>query len=94
MHGCALEADTGLPVCWGDGSLGQISQTPNRALRTLSVGGYHACGLTKDTGDLICWGHNNHGQSDVPEGEYVSVEVGNIHTCGLLDVPQTEDNGV
>ena len=32
----------------------------------------------------MCWGDNTYGQTDVPDGEFVSVSAGGAHTCGVL----------
>ena len=35
-------------------------------------------------GQAHCWGENSYGQTDVPEGDFVSVGSGEHHACGLL----------
>jgi len=63
---------------------------------SVSSGIYHTCGVKTD-GTLYCWGYNNYGQlgdgtnnnSNIPVQEYsqstswISVSVGQSHTCGV-----------
>jgi hypothetical protein len=70
-HSCGLTA-TGLALCWGAGTWGQLgnggtdfaSQAPvigATRFAALAAGAQHTCGLTPD-GKLFCWGLGDHGQ--------------------------------
>ena len=68
-HGCALEASTGVMLCWGDGSNGQLGDPslassplpkivalPAPAI-SIACGYQHTCAIL-ETGALLCWGAN------------------------------------
>jgi len=72
-HGCALEATTGVVLCWGSNDRGQIGD-PSLVASTLprvvplpiaaisiACGYEHACAVLED-GSLRCWGSNAEGQ--------------------------------
>ena len=50
--------------------------------KTISAGHYHSCGIN-ETGSILCWGQNDQGQTDAPEGEYLSVSAGSFHSCAI-----------
>ena len=57
---CAIDISEN-PVCWGDDSYGQISDTPtNVLLSSLSTGQNHNCGLDT-SGQVHCWGYDGNG---------------------------------
>ena len=47
------------------------------------VGGWHTCQLNNDDGSIQCVGRNDSGQTDVPSGQYLSVDAGREHTCAV-----------
>ena len=47
------------------------------------VGGWHTCRLNSDNGSIQCVGRNDSGQTDVPSGQYLSVDAGREHTCAV-----------
>ena len=47
------------------------------------VGGWHTCRLNNDSGSIQCVGRNDSGQTDVPSGQYLSVDAGREHTCAV-----------
>ena len=80
-HACALTADTGAVVCWGDNRFGQ-TDAPAEEFRALSAGFAHTCGLRPD-GAAECWGNNNVQQASPPPGAFTAIAAGEWHTCGL-----------
>lgn len=70
---CAVDHETRLARCWGDGSAGQLghglaasSSAPVEVAGAsdvvkISSGGLHACASTF-SGEVLCWGDNRHGQ--------------------------------
>lgn len=42
----------------------------------------HGCGVRTDL-TLACWGNDWHGQASPPDGEFVAVDAGWTHTCGI-----------
>src|SRR4029453_12361440 len=61
-HNCVIDG-SGLAVCWGRGSEGQLGgdSTPAKAGPALVAGKYHTCGLTLQ-GAALCWGRDQNGQ--------------------------------
>ena len=49
----------------------------------VAVGGWHTCKLNDDNGAIECVGRNDSGQTDVPSGQYLSVDAGREHTCAV-----------
>ena len=48
--------------------------------------GAHACAIRAGDGVLQCWGGwNLYGQTDIPEGDFTTVSVGNEHTCTIRE---------
>lgn len=57
---CAIQAETGAVVCWGENLLG--SDTPPDAVNgtdgtasAIAAGRYHACAIQTGTGAVVCW---------------------------------------
>ena len=42
----------------------------------------HTCALRQDN-TIVCWGENSDGQTDAPDGQFVSVSAGEDHTCAI-----------
>ena len=82
-HICAIRADDGGIVCWGDNEYGQASPPhgerfiepeplvrppkPVEPFVTVSSGSSHACGLTAH-GIAWCWGDDESGKASPPDG--------------------------
>ena len=85
-HTCAIAADTGEIICWGDNRNGQTRVPPARLAagpyRDIAAGGEHTCAL-RHTGEIICWGDNRHGQTEAPAGVHTALTAGRWHTCAL-----------
>ena len=43
---------------------------------------HHTCAVRKDH-TIVCWGDNSYGQSDAPNGQFISVSTGQNHTCAI-----------
>lgn len=78
---CSIDVN-GNPTCWGDDSLGQVSNIEG-PLSSISVGGDdHACGL-RPNGTAVCWGDNRQGQSTPPADQFRMIATGYGITCGI-----------
>jgi alpha-tubulin suppressor-like RCC1 family protein len=84
FHTCSLDQE-GHATCWGDDSLGQVSNVPNGTFKAIAAGTWHTCGIRlNDT--LECWGSNDLGQLEgIPDGKVLDVAAGRGHTCAILD---------
>ena len=71
-HGCALRA-SGLTLCWGDATFGQLGDglylaratpAPVGGLRAVQItsGAGSSCAIEADTGRVLCWGRNLDGE--------------------------------
>ena len=40
-------------------------------------------GVAPVSGPVVCWGANSEGQTDAPEGAFMSVSAGGTHSCGV-----------
>lgn len=70
---CAVRKDNHQPVCWGD-----ITNTPQGAVKTLAAGNTHACAVKTD-GQLTCWGSP---ALTPPAGNtYTAVDSGSSYSC-------------
>ena len=80
FHACGLTTENSI-VCWGKGdassNLSPIGAPARMLFSELSTGSY-SCGVTF-SGKLHCWGL----PSDLPEGDFYSVDVTTAHACGL-----------
>ena len=55
----------------------------------VDVGESFVCGID-DTQSVHCWGYNQYGQTQSPNGAFVSVSTGNSHACGLTSTGSVE----
>lgn len=70
---CAVRKDNRQPVCWGE-----ITNTPQVAVKTLAAGNTHACAVKTD-GQLTCWGSP---AMTPPAGNtYTAVDSGSAYSC-------------
>ena len=60
------------------------SQFQSSALKyqAIDAGKNHTCGIKLDN-TIECWGDNTHGQTDAPEGQFLSVSAGGVASCGI-----------
>jgi hypothetical protein len=85
---CALRADNGYPVCWGQNTPGSdsadhtVTGAPSVALSAIKVGssGYLACGLRTDNSYPVCWGNFI---DTVAQTALSQLSAGRIFACGL-----------
>ena len=61
------------------GGAGAVAYASPVGWSTVSAGGLHTCGVRTD-GTLACWGHNDIGQATPPEGTFIQVGGGNLHS--------------
>lgn len=92
FHSCAIDAD-GAVECWGLNDVGQTDVSEGR-YKEIAIGFFHTCGLSV-SGDVDCWGIDegimDFGQTDAPEGEFVSIDgVSHFHTCGVRPNAEVE----
>lgn len=73
---CGIAAGSGAIVCWGTPAnfWGFLAAVPPGTFTDVSIGHYHAC-ATREDGIPVCWGHNFEGQTIIPAGPYVDVQV-------------------
>ena len=91
LHACALRADGGGVLCWGDNRSGQ-TDAPGGAYTAIVAGYWHTCALGAD-GEVTCWGDGpyndryadapEHISTDPPPGPYTAVTAGDHFTCAL-----------
>lgn len=48
----------------------------------MSAGYSHSCAV-RDTGAVVCWGTAHFGNTEAPQGVFVSVAVGLFHSCAV-----------
>jgi alpha-tubulin suppressor-like RCC1 family protein len=93
-HSCALRADTGDVVCWGDDRSGQ--STPPDSVNGVSgtataiaSGGSHSCAIQTGSDSVVCWGANGSGQATPPDavngvsGTAAAIAAGGSHSCAI-----------
>ncbi len=79
---CAIVADSGEVVCWGNNNDGQATP-PAGSITQLTTGSNHACGIQAD-GTAECWGEDiSDGRTNPPSGTFQQVTAGGSHSCGL-----------
>jgi alpha-tubulin suppressor-like RCC1 family protein len=93
-HACGLRAN-GAVACWGDNEYGRATPPDDTSnFLQVSAGWQHSCAIRADGtlangspayGTLACWGDNYSGQTSAPEGGFVEVSAGSLHSCGLQD---------
>ena len=62
------------------------------AWSVVSAGGFHTCAIRTDR-TVACWGDNEFGQSDAPDGSFISVSAGVDHTCTWTPWPSVHCSG-
>ncbi len=82
LHACALGADDGRAVCWGNGVYGETVPPADRFI-DIVAGDWHTCGLKPDR-TAVCWGRNQYGQTNIGMGRVRSIAAGGAQTCGIL----------
>jgi len=72
-HSCAVDRQTGVVSCWGEGINGQLGDNRRRSSTSavevlgidsavaVSAGGQHSCAV-ETSGTVKCWGAGHHGQ--------------------------------
>ena len=50
--------------------------------QAVDAGKNHTCGIKLDN-TLECWGDNTQGQTNAPEGQFLSVSAGGVYSCGI-----------
>ena len=50
--------------------------------QAVDAGKNHTCGIKRDN-TLECWGDNTQGQTNAPEGQFLSVSAGGVYSCGI-----------
>ena len=50
--------------------------------QAVDSGKNHTCGIKLDN-TLECWGDNTQGQTNAPEGQFLSVSAGGVYSCGI-----------
>ena len=50
--------------------------------QAVDAGKNHTCGIKLDN-TLECWGDNIQGQTNAPEGQFLSVSAGGVYSCGI-----------
>ena len=48
----------------------------------IEAGKNHTCGIKLDN-TVVCWGDNTHGQTNAPQGQFLSVSAGDVYSCGI-----------
>ena len=91
LHACALRADGGGVLCWGDNRWGQ-TDAPGGSYTAIVAGYWHTCVLGAD-GEVTCWGDGpyndryadppEHISTDPPPGPYTAITAGDHFTCAL-----------
>ena len=76
-HACGRDANG--TRCYGSNAFGQHDLGGGGVV----VGGWHTCRINSDNGAIQCVGRNDSGQTDVPNGQYLSVDAGREHTCAV-----------
>lgn len=76
---CLLDA-AGAVACWGDDTLGLVSDAPGGAWLQLAMGNTHACALAED-GAVACWGEDTVGETEGPAGTFSALAVAGPLTC-------------
>jgi hypothetical protein len=69
-----------------DSDLEEDRENARQRRSLIGCGRSHVCTLTP-SGEASCWGGNELGETDAPEGPYVSLAVGEPHSCGLRADP-------
>jgi hypothetical protein len=88
---CAIQAETGAIVCWGDDSYGQATPPPevNGATGTASavaVGPFSACAIQSGTGAVVCWGEGPFGPIVPPAVPATALALGSGYCGGMVGV--------
>lgn len=81
---CAIKADGGAVVCWGNPVSPVVMAVPRLyGFEEITVGSYHACGLRQKR--VQCWGSNSMGQLTPPDASslFTNVAAGSYHTCAV-----------
>ena len=95
-HSVPVDSETWVMVLLETGQ----TDAPAGTYTAVSAGGSHACAI-RTSGEIACWGSNaittgfneetqgfeqlHTGQATPPEGSYIAVSAGAVHTCGLRE---------
>jgi hypothetical protein len=95
---CAIQAGSGVVVCWGDDTFGQA--TPSASVdgtagtaAAITAGGYYACAIQAGTGAVVCWGDPSNGQTTPPAsvdgslGAATAIAAGDDFTLAIVPEP-------
>ena len=73
-------------MCPGTGQCPHIESSEFRMsdleYQAIDAGKNHTCGIKLDN-TIECWGDNTHGQTNAPEGQFLSVSAGGVYSCGI-----------
>jgi hypothetical protein len=94
--GCAIQAGTGVVVCWGRPFLdyGQAKPPASVDGRTgtasaIAAGLAHTCAIQSGSSAVVCWGYNSDGRATPPpsvdgtNGTASAIAAGLAHTCAI-----------
>nr|TKR74600.1 putative serine/threonine-protein kinase-like protein CCR3 [Populus alba] len=88
LHACGVNS-SGLLVCRGNGSLGQLNVPSNNVLEysQLALGDSHSCAIRKNNGSVVCWGGDGEYNVNEIQGVFFeSIVSGSNFTCGLVSL--------
>ncbi|KAH8496885.1 hypothetical protein H0E87_019572 [Populus deltoides] len=88
LHACGVNS-SGLLVCRGDESLGQLNVPSNNVLEysQLALGDNHSCAIRKNNGSVVCWGGDGEYNVNEIQGVFFeSIVSGSNFTCGLVSL--------
>uniref|UniRef100_A0A2K1YWG5 non-specific serine/threonine protein kinase n=1 Tax=Populus trichocarpa TaxID=3694 RepID=A0A2K1YWG5_POPTR len=88
LHACGVNS-SGLLVCRGDKSLGQLNVPSNNVLEysQLALGDSHSCAIRKNNGSVVCWGGDGEYNVNEIQGVFFeSIVSGSNFTCGLVSL--------
>ena len=72
----------GQPVPGGTSLPSSTFSSSASKYQAVDAGKNHTCGIKLDN-TLECWGDNTQGQTDAPEGQFLSVSTGGVYSCGI-----------
>jgi hypothetical protein len=95
---CAIQAGTGVVVCWGDNGYGEATPPPSvdgtaGTASAITVDNTHSCAIQTGTGAVICWGENASGQVTPPPsvdgraGTASAIAAGNRYNLAIAVAP-------
>ncbi|KAH8501394.1 hypothetical protein H0E87_016271 [Populus deltoides] len=86
LHVCGVNS-SGVLVCKGDNSFGQLNVPSNNALEysQLALGASHSCAIRRNNGSVVCWGGGGeYNVSEIQGVFFESIVSGSNFSCGLV----------